>query len=182
MLEYDDPIGQSLLPRRGKYLRYYLLGIVDGEGFFSISIKRQEDTRFGWVIDPVFKVTQHKRNRIVLELFKRVFNCGRIIEKSGQEDILEFVIDNRRHLIEKVIPFFTKYKPIIKRDEFLLFARVVKALEEGKHREAESLKELITMLYNYSNNRSYTLEYILNEISLRQDRLLRDHKPGTQAG
>ncbi len=179
MLEYDDLIDPSILPRKGKYLRYYLLGIADGEGSFSISIKKQEDTKFGWVIDPIFKVTQHKRNRIVLELFKRVLNCGRIIEKSGQEDILEFVVDNRRHLKEKVIPFFTRYKPIVKREEFLLFAKVVKALDEGKHKDADSLKEMIRTLYNYSNDRRYSLEYILDEISFRQDRLLRDHKPGT---
>ena len=180
MLEYNnDLIDPSILPRKGKYLRYYLLGIADGEGSFSISIKKQEDTKFGWVIDPIFKVTQHKRNRMVLELFKRVLNCGRIIEKSGQEDILEFVVDNRRHLKEKVMPFFTRYKPIVKREEFLLFAKVIKALDEGKHRDAESLKELIRTLYNHSNNRRYSLEYILDEISSRQDGLLRDHKPGT---
>ncbi len=179
MLEYDDLIDPSILPRKGKYLRYYLLGIADEEGSFSISIKKQEDTKFGWVIDPIFKVTQHKRNRIVLELFKRVLNCGRIIEKSGQEDILEFVVDNRRHLKEKVIPFFTRYKPIVKREEFMLFAKVVKALDEGKHKDADSLKEMIRTLYNYSDNRRYSLEYILDEISFRQDRLLRDHKPGT---
>ncbi|MEM2166931.1 MAG: LAGLIDADG family homing endonuclease, partial [Candidatus Bathyarchaeia archaeon] len=58
--EFKDLIDPKRLPARRKYLYYYIVGLVDGEGCFSISIKRQDDTRFGWVIDPVFHVTQSK--------------------------------------------------------------------------------------------------------------------------
>lgn len=179
LIEHSDVIDPKLLPAKGKYLRYYLLGIADGEGSFSISIKLQSDTKFGVVIDPLFKVTQHKNNRVVLELFKRTLNCGRIIEKSSQPDMLEFVVDNRRHLKEKVIPFFKRYRPIIKRNEFALFTQVVDALEAGKHRDAEDLKRLISMLYEHSGERRHPLEMILKEIEERKYRLLRDHKPST---
>nr|BAE03246.1 Homing endonuclease I-ApeII [uncultured Candidatus Nitrosocaldus sp.]BAL60311.1 homing endonuclease I-ApeII [uncultured crenarchaeote] len=169
LIEHSDIIDPRLLPAKGKYLRYYLLGIADSEGSFSISIKLQPDTKFGVVIDPIFKVTQHKNNRVVLELFKRTLNCGRIIEKSGQPDILEFVVDNRRHLKEKIIPFFKRYKPIIKRNEFALFTQVLDALEAGKHRDARSLKELVVMLYEHSGERVYPLEMILKEIDEREE-------------
>ncbi len=180
LIEYNDIIEQDMLPKRGKYLRYYLLGIVDGEGSFSISVKRQNDTRFGWVVDPIFKVVQHKKNRIVLELLKRVLNCGRIVTKYGQEDIHEYIVDNRRHLKEKVLPFFRKYKPIIKRDEFILFSNIVEELERGNHKDAERFKKLIKMVYQYSNyDRRYKLQDILHEIDTRQNGRLRGHTPGT---
>lgn len=179
LTEHSDIIDPKLLPAKGKYLRYYLLGIAEEAGSFSISIRLQPDTKFGVVIDPLFKVMQPKNNRVVLELFKRVLNCGRVIEKSTQPDILEFVVDNRRHLKEKVIPFFKRYKPIIKQREFALFTQVIDALEAGKHRDAESLKELVVMLYEHSDERRYPLEMILKEIDERKYRLLRDHKPST---
>ena len=85
LYEYADIIDPKQLPSRRKYLNNYIVGFVDGEGCFSISIKKHDDTKFGWVIDPVFHVTQSKQRSIILEIVKRTFRCGRIIPKPGQE-------------------------------------------------------------------------------------------------
>ena len=69
--EFKDIIDPKMLPNRRKYLHYYIVGLVDGEGCFSISIKKQDNTKFGWVIDPVFHVTQNKEHAAVLEILKR---------------------------------------------------------------------------------------------------------------
>lgn len=168
LLEFKDLIDPSKLPKRRKYLDYYLLGFTEGEGCFSVSVKKQYDTKYGWVVDPVFHVTQHKDNRILLELFKRVLGCGRIIPKPGQEEtIIQYVVDNRRHLSEKVIPFFRKHRPILKSREFDCFCKIVKALENGEHKKAEGLKRLIRMAYDLSNERKHAVEEIIQEIERR---------------
>jgi len=120
--------------RKGKMLRYYLLGFIDAEGCFSVSLKKQETTRFGWVLDPIFQVTQHKDHGEILELIKSEMSCGRVIPKPGQEDCLIFVVDNRRQLIEKVLPFFEKYKPIAKKKDFSIFKPVslLKSIDPGR--------------------------------------------------
>jgi hypothetical protein len=51
--EFKDIIDPERLPSRRKYLHYYIVGLVDGEGCFSITVKRQEDAEFGWAVDPV---------------------------------------------------------------------------------------------------------------------------------
>lgn len=156
------------IPKRQNYLAYYVVGFTDGEGCFSISLKKQEDTKFGWVVDPVFHITQHKDRRVILEICRRVLGCGRIIPKPGQEEsVLQYTVDNRRHLVEKVIPFFQKHKPIAKREEFELFDEVVKALHRGDHKEAERLKEMIKKIYERTGERKHLLEDVLKNIDER---------------
>lgn len=155
------------LLRKKKYLRYYLLGVSDSEGCFSIATKRQSGTRFGWVLDPLFQVTQHKENKIVLELFSSELQCGRIIEKPGQQDILVFLVDNRRQLEEKIIPFFEKYELLLKKRDFEIFRTVVNALSNKEHKDKERFKELVSFVFKMNleaKQRRYTLKEILEEI------------------
>ncbi len=166
--EFRDLIDPRRLPSRRKYLNYYIVGLVDGEGCFSISIKKQDSARFGWVIDPVFHVTQSAEKRIVLEILKRTFSCGRIIPKPGQEDTtLQYIVDARKSLVEKIIPFFRKHKPIIKWSEFERFAEIVEGLERKEHKSAEGFRRLLEKAYQLSSDRKYSLSDIVSEIERR---------------
>ncbi len=180
LYEFRD-LNNKNLPRRGKYLRYYLLGIIDAEACFNVSLKQLSTARFGWVIDPVFTVTQHKNNRIVLELLRRTLNCGRIIEKYGQKDLLVFVIDNRRQLREKLIPFLTKYKPIIKQKDFELFKTIVLKLEEKQHQSFEGFKQIIDLVFQMNlqgKQRRYSKRFVLKTARDRDPQRLYAEHPG----
>ncbi|OGI12129.1 hypothetical protein A3K64_02230 [Candidatus Micrarchaeota archaeon RBG_16_36_9] len=146
----------------------YLVGVTDSEGCFSISTKKQNDTKFGWVLDPLFQVTQHSTNRIILEMFESELRCGRIIEKPGQEDILVYIVDNRRQLKEKVIPFFEENKLIAKQKDFEIFKEVVEALERKEHQDKEKFKKLVEKVFKMNLNgkqRHYELSEILRQIN-----------------
>ena len=178
--EFKDLIDPKVLPRRRQYLHYYILGLVDGEGCFSISIKKQDDTRFGWVIDPVFHITQSKDHRAVLEIIRRVFGCGRIIPKPGQEEsTCIYVVDSRRNLVEKIIPFFKKHQPIIKHREFVRFAEIVEGLQKGEHKTLEGFKKLLEKAYEASTDRKHKLSDIISSI---EGGRLRDHTPSAVEG
>ena len=170
LYEYADIIDPKQLPSRRKYLNNYIVGFVDGEGCFSISIKKQDDTKFGWVIDPVFHVTQSKQRSVILEIIKRTFKCGRIIPKPGQEaDVLQYVVDSRRSLTEVIIPFFEKNKPIGKWKEFVPFKEIVTSLQKGQHKSKAGITELIKKAYELSSDRKHSLEEVLTEIQQRED-------------
>jgi hypothetical protein len=170
LYEFADLIDPKRLPSRRKYWHYYVTGFVDGEGCFSISIKKQDDTRFGWVVDPVFNVTQNKERSAILEMFKRTFKCGRIIPKPGQEDkVLQYTVDSRRNLAETIIPFFEKNKPIAKWREFEFFKEIVSSLEKGEHRNVAGITKLIKKAYEMSEERKHSLEEILLQIQQRVD-------------
>lgn len=167
LYEFKDLAVTKRLPRRKKELNYYLAGFTDGEGCFSIALKKQADTRFGWVLDPVFHITQNKDKKFILEIFKRTLTCGRIIPKPGQEETLQFIVDNRRQLAEKIIPFFEKYKLLVKYNDFELFKEIVQALERKEHSNINKFIELVKKAYKMNQNgkqRRYDLNSILKEL------------------
>jgi hypothetical protein len=166
--EYKDIVELSKLPKSRSELSYYLSGFADAEGCFSVALKRQEGTRFGFVLDPVFHVTQHKQNRAVLELYVRVLGCGRIIPKPGQPETLQFYTDNRRQLSEKILPFFRKYRLIGKDPDFQKFARIVEGLENKEHANKEKFVELVKLAFQMNlegKQRRYELDGVLEGIS-----------------
>lgn len=165
--EYNDLAKVSNLPKKRKELAYYLTGFTDAEGCFNIALKRQIDTRFGWVLDPVFHVTQHKKHLHILELYKRFLGCGRVIPKPGQPDVLQFYVDNRRQLHEKIIPFFKRHHLLVKANDFEIFSKIVIGLEEKKHSKLETFLPLIKMAFemNYDGKqRRYKLDEVLKNL------------------
>ncbi len=167
LVEFKDLVDPKLLPARRKELHYYLAGFADGEACFSVSIKKQKGTRFGWVLDPVFQVTQRDENKFVLHLFKRVLNCGRVIPKPGQPGTSVFMVDNRRQLHEKVVPFFERYKLLVKKRDFELFKEIIEGLENKKHWTREGFLELVDLAFHMNlegKQRRYTKEEIIKSL------------------
>ena len=144
VLEMEIP---KKLEKKKERLKWYLTGFADAEGCFSIAIEKQDTARFGWVIDPLFQVTQHQDTKGILYLFRNTMNCGRVIKKPGKNDLYIFIVDNRRQLAEKVMPFFDRYPLITKRNDFEYFKGIVNALERGDHRDLGKFQKLIETAY-----------------------------------
>lgn len=152
-----------------KYLYYYFAGFVEGEGCFSVSIKPHKQMKFGWVIDPMFSLYQHKKNRKILELFQKELHCGYIVEKQGKPDVLVFVVDNRKTLEEKIIPFFNKYQFLgTKWEDFLLFSQIMEMMKNKKHLEKEGLIEIVRLAFQMNQQgkgRKYTADEIISGLN-----------------
>ena len=156
------------LPKKRRELCYYIAGLTDGEGCFSVSIKKQNHTRFGYVIDPVFHIVQGEKGRKILEVIKEVLKAGRVEKKHGQDE-WQFIVDNRRQLKEKVIPFFNKYKLIIKREEFQRFAEIVEMLERKEHWKKEGFIKILKLAYKTTKQgRKRTLREVLASLKERE--------------
>lgn len=150
-----------------KYLNYFIAGFVDGEGSFSVAIICHPSQKFGWMINPVFQVYQHERHRSALEVCQVVFGTGNIYRKSGIHPVLNFSIDSRRSLLERVIPFFEKYPLLTKRSEFLKFREILNAMEQKEHQTKAGFVRLATLAYSMNQQgkgRKHPLEYIINSL------------------
>jgi hypothetical protein len=88
---------------------FYLGGFIEGEGSMSVGAKKNHTSKFKVYIDPDFNITQHVNSISNLYLAMCVFQTGRIRYKSGSHATFVYVIDNRRNLKEKVLPFYEKY-------------------------------------------------------------------------
>ena len=158
----------ALFKGKEKYLYYYLAGFVDGEGSFSVAIIKHPTQKIGWMISPCFQVYQHEKHRYVLELFKHVFKTGTIYRKSGVHPVLNFSIDSRRNIIEKVIPFFDKYPLVVKDETFRIFRSIVMAMERKEHFTIEGFKKIVDLAYSMNQQgkgRKHSKEYIFSTLS-----------------
>ena len=122
---------------------FFLGGFVLGEGSVNVSLKVQEDARFGFNISPQFSVTQHVtgiKNLLDLMFY---FKCGRIAHKQGSANTFVFAIENRKVLLEKVYPFYETYVfPFCgetKMSKVLEFYKLVTLLESKQHLSAVSM-------------------------------------------
>src|SRR3954451_2608024 len=128
----------------------WVVGFVDGEGCFSISVVRNPGCRFGWQVQHEFAVTQAAPSRPALELLTEVFGCGRIIEQHRPLDhrqvLLRFSVKRRSELVDRVVPFF-EANPLrtAKRADFERFALVLQSMQEGAHLSEDGLRAIASI-------------------------------------
>ena len=158
---------------------HYVLGFVDGEGCFCVAIKKQKSAKVRWVLDPIFHVTQHSRQKELMDNIQKFFGCGKVIVKYGQKDTLQYTVQSRKELIKTIIPFFKKNKLIVKRKDFNIFAKVVESLDQHKHGNIKDFKKLLTKVYHMNGEgkfRRYKLEDIMKSLgsseTIRQTTLM----------
>ena len=159
---------QERVPKNIEYLKYYLTGFADGEGCFSIAISRHKCAKFGWKIDPLFQVYQHKDNSYVLFLYKEILQCGYVSTKGGNPSCYVYCVDKIQTLINVVIPFFESY-PLIgeKYQNFLLFKQIVLGLSKKEQSTIHGFIRLAKLAFQMNRNgkyRKHTFEFIVSSL------------------
>jgi hypothetical protein len=160
---------QERLPRKERELKMYLAGFIDGEGSFNVSFKPIPSMKLGWVVDPAFQVYQHRNNIAILQLISRVLHCGYIRPKSPASDVMVLIVDNRRTLQEKIIPFFSKY-PLLsnKRIDFEKFKMILSLMEQKAHLRYDGFVKIVdiaTSMNAQGKQRRYSKEEILKSLA-----------------
>ncbi len=134
------------------FIKGYVIGFIDAEASFSVSVKLQKDLKHGVRLDPVFSITQARKEP--LELISKTINAGRIIRKPGQKHLYLLIIDNMSELVKGLIPFLDKYKKqmYVKKGQYHAFREIVLSLHKGAHKNTEKLKELVYKAYKLSES------------------------------
>ena len=156
-------------------LRFFLGGLLEGEGSLNVSAKKLKSAKTGLVIDPEFSVTQHINGFEVLYLPLYVFQTGRISYKSGSNATLVYKIDNRRTLQEKVMPFYEKYVfPYGSENKYqraCIFKKLLNLFDQGAHLDVDRfinevlpLWDSLRMQKNQSNQSFASLEEAQNYV------------------
>ncbi len=153
----------------------YIAGFVDGEGSFNISLRRRDDHRLKWDVDPSFNVSQ--KDRVILAWHKKVFGCGTL--RSRQDGVVYFEVRNLAMLAERVIPFFERFpfRSATKKRNFAIFKRIISVLRTGPLTQ-DILEKVVrlreTLNEGHGRKRKYEARHVLNGKSsetLRQTRL-----------
>jgi hypothetical protein len=144
----------------------WIVGFVDGEGCFSVSIHRNvlAARSHGWQLHPVFHVYQHQKYRAVLEEFINVFGCGKVRPKGPNSSVLTYAVDSLRGLDAAVLPFFERHPLVIKERDFRIFAGIVRGMLRKEHYDTEGFNRLVRLAYSmneYGKQRARPLDEII---------------------
>ena len=123
----------------------WIVGFVDGEGCFHVSINRNDSMTLGYQVLPEFTVVQHERDVKVLHALKAFFNCGvvRVNRKDKTSVRMAYRVRNLQHLLDIVCPFFMKHQlKTQKHVEFRKFRRILMLMDQGAHLTEQGLEEI----------------------------------------
>ena len=167
----DNPTGadnqQETIKPRLELDPRWIVGFVDGEGCFSVSVHsnpKNARATGGWQLHPVFHVYQHERHRAVLEEIATAFGCGKVRSKGPGSRVLTYAVDALGDIENRVLPFFERYPLRVKDADFHLFAEVVRSMRRKEHLQPEGFERLVRLAYAMNaegKQRARSLEQIL---------------------
>lgn len=82
----------------------WIAGFSSGEGCFLVSISKSNKNKIGQNIQLIFKISQHRRDKNLLELIAKYMNCGAVYYYS--ENAFVFKVGKFADIINKIIPVF----------------------------------------------------------------------------
>lgn len=128
----------------------WIVGFVDGEGCFTVSIIKNSTTKFGKQIFPEFVVTQGEKSLSALKEIEKYFGCGSIILNkrydNHNEHLYRYCVRSLKDLNKKIIPLFRKY-PLrtSKKKDFLIFEKVVEIMTRKEHLKKTGWNKILKM-------------------------------------
>ena len=124
----------------------WIVGFVDGEGCFSVSIFKNRTTRSGFQVMPEFVVTQGQKSLDSLQIINDFFECGAIYVNrrydNHKENIYRYCVRSLKDLNEKIIPFFKANRLLTyKKNDFETFCKAVEMKLSNLHLQAGGLQK-----------------------------------------
>jgi hypothetical protein len=130
----------------------WVCGFVDGEGCFSVPLRKNPMARHGWQIQPTFQVSQHCSNRAVLDALVEFFGCGSVRSKGPQSTVDVFNVWRRCDLEERVLPVFERYVLQVKAGDYRRFGIIVRSLNRKRHLDRRNFERLVQLAYGMNAN------------------------------
>lgn len=118
----------------------WLSGFITAEGSFFISLYINDKRKAGYAVSLAFSLSQHIRDKELLERLVNFLACGRIMQNPNRQTI-EWVITKSDDLNQKLIPFLTKYwLSGVKQLDFNRFKEASLLIENKMHLTPEGVK------------------------------------------
>ena len=119
----------------------WIVGFVDGEGCFHVSINPHPEMTAGFQVLPEFTVVQHERDVQILNALKSYFGCGVVRRNHG--DRMAYRVRGHEHLSKNIMPFFEKH-PLKsrRRVDFIKLREIVILMSRGDHLKGEGVERI----------------------------------------
>ncbi len=151
----------------------WIVGYVDGEGCFQISIIKNQRTKFGWQVFPEFVVTQGSKSLNSLKLLKDYLGCGEIYinrrKDNHKENLYRYCVRSIRDLDKKIIPFFERHQlKTAKKNDFDYFSKALKMLVNKEHFKLKGIVKIAKLVQKM--NRKIPSKFLESSETIRRIR------------
>ena len=145
---------------------WFVSGLVDGEGCFSVSFSFRKKLKVGIETRPSFSISLNRRDLDLLKQIHAFFGCG-AIRYSKSDRTYKYESRSISDLTRRIVPHFERY-PLVgsKSKDFLIFADVCRKANANQHLNRDVLREIIEMAYemNPSGKRRHKKKDLLREL------------------
>ena len=118
-------------PEPSKVNVEWLVGFIDGEGWFTLSLNRKNKT-----MSPAFGIGQ--KDKWILEEIRKLLGFGRI-SKNGK--FYHFRISGIEPC-KLLIRILERFPPILKKDKYETWKKIVYLMDKGAHLSASGRKQI----------------------------------------
>lgn len=133
---------------------HYIVGFVDGEGCFSISLNKNSNRLPE--VRLIFEIELREDDEPILCEIQKVLGCGNIyrldyVRYAKWRPHVKLKVSNFFDISTKIIPFFQRYPPQAKkRQQFELFCQVAELIRTKRHLTTEGIATIQALKYKDS--------------------------------
>ena len=129
----------------------YVIGLVDGEGSFTVYVRNPDDTKSverRVRAEPRFYLKLIEKDKDILHELNKFFGCGNVYfqkdTRENHQNCYRYEVANRKDLEEKIIPFFKKNSLRLrsKRKDFKIFCDIMRRIKNKEHLSEVGLRNL----------------------------------------
>ena len=145
----QKPYGKEQIQRK-KLNPHYVVGFIDGEGSFSISIGKHKTLKRGYEVRPEFEIEVRNNDQEILDRVLITIGAGRIYdlsyERYGWYPHAKYKITSIWDLKEYLFPFLDKYPPQAKKGKsYQLFRKIVLMVCDKQHLSDEGFEKIVQL-------------------------------------
>ena len=132
----------------------YVVGLVDGEGSFTVYVKDPDSTKQvkrRTKVEPRFYLKLIEKDKEILDELQKFFGCGNVYfqkdTRVNHQNCYRFEVANRRDLETKIIPFFKRnsLKLRSKNGDFEIFCAIFEMIMNNEHFTDPGLRRIFAL-------------------------------------
>ena len=136
----------STLHSNNRLNPWFVTGLADSEGTFTIMIDPNQKRTLGWRVQAKFQIGLHKRDLDLLLQLQQFFGGIGLIHISEIREIVSYTIGKMEDIQNNLIPHFEAY-PLLtqKKADFILFKDIVNLMSNKQHLTMEGLHKIVSL-------------------------------------
>jgi hypothetical protein len=150
------PAPRPLVEKPLNLIGDWVAGFVSGDGGFLVNIIKPTSGKPSYIVSLEFKITQHERDKELLNSFISFFGCGKVVKKSRKVPAWDYRCRVFKDINNIIRVFFQTHKILgLKSLDFQDWSSAAEIIEKKGHLTPEGLAQLKEIKSGMNSARPY---------------------------